>query len=44
MLAEPMTTPSVVSDVFSVLALKPVIAASQMARSIRTIDVITGFA
>src|SRR5258705_366948 len=38
MLAEPMTTPSVVSDVFSVLALKAVSAASQMARSITVMD------
>src|SRR5262245_25114475 len=34
MLAEPITTPRVVSDVFSVLALNAVSAASQIARSI----------
>src|SRR5689334_7555402 len=34
MLAEPMTTPRVVNNVFSVLAHRPVMAAAQMARSI----------
>jgi hypothetical protein len=42
MLADPMTTPSVVSNVFTVLALKPVMAASQMARSMTLMEIDQG--